>query len=605
LAAFVDRDERVREWLELSVQTMRDLADSPALVCGLLTNDLLDSEWQKWVAAARALNPQAFITTSWDRQPPTPWVVDLKKRAIVRLVHALSQQPFILCRDNASLTSAGRTAYGSSLERWFQTTETSGETKWISQEDLSAEKNEAGSSTLLAATEGELGHAYVDFNLSGGQMVLRRYDPIGLESWIDWLRTGTTPPSASAQTTTTETPEGFAEPVHAIEHSILSSSPLRRGSADRFFRDEPALERLHLRVDLWASIVREVHRACTLTTRPFFNLAPDSFRIDAGSASLRVPAGWASRPSVVKPGEAMPIVIAELGTLFVPCGPAWDTSSVERFGGWQLGKGTVRFSQISEAKEGAMRLEGFIDGSGLRDATESTIVWVQLPLDNKTLSFVATLEPEQGAVGRAGIRFKASNALVPSQMIARLKNAASPRRSCQYCVLTPVSPTLDLHALGMIGLRILLAPDASSVTELEDDIFELASLLPKTPEISHLDYVATLPETNPRLLRLLSASDWNPHPKESANSYAPIPKELWYAVVRELVEFVAVEEHPPATAAHEALENLDSSAWLTPFSARLLSLENLSIHIRGLLTAPRPAQEEIARVIHQFIGQKK
>jgi hypothetical protein len=148
-----------------------------------------------------------------------------------------------------------------------------------------------------------------------------------------------------------------------------------------------------------------------------------------------------------------------------------------------------------------------------------------------------------------------------------------------------------------------LAPEAATVLELEDDLFELVSLLPQPFEISHLASFAKSPEINPRLQRLLSASDWN-STTESPARVSTIPPDLWFAVVRELIAFVAVEERPAASQSGEAHSASGGLHWFQPLTIHLASLEALALHTRGLLTAPRQAHEEIARVVHQFVERK-
>jgi hypothetical protein len=64
------------------------------------------------------------------------------------------------------------------------------------------------------------------------------------------------------------------------------------------------------------------------------------------------------------------------------------------------------------------------------------------------------------------------------------------------------------------------------------------------------------------------------------------------------MEFVAVQEQveidPPVAA--------DAPAWLQPLAQRQRALGDLALHLRGLLSAPQPAHEEISRLVHRFVG---
>jgi hypothetical protein len=178
---------------------------------------------------------------------------------------------------------------------------------------------------------------------------------------------------------------------------------------------------------------------------------------------------------------------------------------------------------------------------------------------------------------------------LPANAALRLK--ATARMPCQFVILRPVSPVFDIHALGVIGVRIFLADDPAAVGELVDDLFELAALLPQRESIEDLRDLGATREISDRLRRLLSPPGWARTPGGAA-----LAENVWLATIREIIDFVTAEIPDANEAADE-----NGAAWLQPLAERLSSLEQLAAQVGRLLVAPRLDQDEVARVVHRFL----
>lgn len=585
LAAVVDLQGRALEWLEIGVQAPQDLVDSPAARCGLLSNALLDREWNRVTEALIRLNPDAVLSAGSIGSDGCFWAVDFDLGITVPLAPAAGGPPFVMCRDESRLQQAKRAPYATSFERWFMSEAKPGEVTWISAGELDDVTTLPATVTAVGAGKGP----FLPLNPAGGPVLIRRLPPLSLDGFSSWLRVrGARDAAAPAETV----PPEASDPLARLEHGILAAPAPTATPVAKYFEAQAPLESFYLRIELWKAVVDEALRVCRLSDRPFFDLAPDSFRVSPGSYAPLIPPGWSFSVDLVRPGVAAPFELPGFGTCFVPCGNGIGSPLFERFGGWMEGSGTVRISQASDAGEGQTRLEGSIEGQGLRTGTTQRIVWVQIPMDRQSLTFMASLETDQGAA-RAGVRFRALVKDVPAATLTQLKSAAAPRRTCQYHVLRPVDPALDIHALGLIGMRILLANDQAVLPELEDDVFELAALIPDDCSVDQIALLVDSPEVGERAKRLLSAKEWNPGADDTT-----IPRELWYATVRELAEFVGVDENETLPPTHD---ETGAALWLQPLAARALALQRLALHVRGLLSAPRPAHEEIARAVHRFV----
>jgi len=588
LAAVVDLDGRALEWLEFGVQSPQDLADSPAARCGLLSNALLDREWELVVDALKRLSPGAVISSGAFSQDGQFWVVDFDSRTCVALTQTASGAPLVICRDESRLREAKQSSYTTSLERWFCAGSKPGEETWVSASSLGDLSALPEGVSAKGVGKGPL----FPLTPAGGTILLRRLPPVSLEGFVGWLRErGTRDPAAPKTDAPVE-----ADPLLRLERSLLDVPAPPSAPVVKYFETQAALESFYLRIELWKAVVEETLRVSRMADRPFFDLACDSFRVSPGGYSPLIPPAWSFAVEVIRPGIAAPFDLPGIGTCFVPCGNGVGSPLFERFGGWLEGTGTIRISQATDAGDGQTRLEGSIEGQGLRTGDSQRIVWVQVPIDRQSLTFMASLETDQGAA-RAGVRFRALVKDIPDALLTKLKSAAAPRRNCQYHMLRPVDPALDIHALGLIGMRILLANDGALLPELEDDVFELAALIPDECGVDEIALLSESAEVGERAKRLLSAKEWNPGADEGT-----IPREVWHATVRELTAFVGIDEQETLPPSHS---DDGTPLWIAPLANRVLALQRLAFHVRGLLTAPRPAHEEIARAVHRFVRSQR
>lgn len=567
LAAVLDGDRHVFAWFEVVVQVPSDFSVSPAARTGLITNASLDAQWAHAQSIRQALSPASSVklpdgvTASLSKA----WVVDWAERRLRPWTHPDNPTPVELCRDDRVLLREGKPAYTTSLERWFRAGESG---PWISHSQLRER---------IAPSPAPSTSDCLDFTSAAGQLAIYRASPLTLDGFLLAL----------------------AAPGEAVrEDQVDVSQPAAPNSLDEMWRrsfvgtgstwrgwvpGSEALERFYLRLSLWSRLVALVLDHCRASRQPLFNLATDSFRIEIPATHGALPPAWMAEPSLVKPGEVVTLALNGQ-THFVPTSP----SNTRRHGhhevGWKLDTGSVRFTQVFDLAERVVRIEGFLDSPALRHAAAETLIWVELRVRNLPLVFSATIDLEHG-LARSGARFRAERVDLPPEILQSLRSAASPKHSCQIALFQPVAATYDVHLLGLIGLRMLLAVDEAGALELSENFFDLAALLPVRSGIEHLKLVAATPEISQHLKRLLSPENW-----VRGTGHATFPAELWLATLHELLAFITVDGTQVETGPD----------WLGPLVERAESLGQLCTHVRGLLLTPRAAEEEIGRVVHRF-----
>lgn len=573
LAGLVDQRNRVVEWLEVWVQCSHELDTSPLSRVSVAANALYDKQWLNAIDAIRDFDDEHFIETKWEAAPTAPLVVDIDQMAVVRLVLPESGVPFELCRDDSVLKAAQLGAYSSTLERWFFAKTPNGEVTWASVHELLAGE----SPEKVAIPETGRNARTTDFNVGAGFMLLRKHHPVGIDAFGDWL-------DALARGDLAAQPKRDSSPIESDTLAAWTQMSQQLPGGD------VVTENAYLRVQFWCAMVAEVHKLCTRLGVPFLNLTIDSFRVSLCTPVTQRAPMCPFRPVLVHPGDAIAIKVGDTEVGFAPLRGALSSPyALPKFGGWLDGSGTIRVRQVSDAGQGHSRIEGVIDSKELKNVMPGTYAWVQARVDGHSISFFAKVEADAGGA-RAGIPFSAAAAQLPPNADNRLK--AIPRHPCQFVLLDPVHPVFDVYSLGVIGVRMFLTQDTQALNEVVDDILELAALLPQGATTDDLHQLSRAKEVNDRVRALLSVPYWAKDPAGEPR----LAENVWYIIVRELVEFVAAE-----VPAEDTSGALDGRHWLQPLSERLASLQEVTGQIGRLLISPRPDHEEVARIVHSFV----
>lgn len=578
LAALTDQQDHVVEWLEIWVQCSHELDESPLARSASICNASNDRQWLDAADAMRSLSPDSFLETDWATKLSSPLVVDLSRHAVVRLVHPTSKIPLELCRDDAVLKSGGLGAYSSTLERWFFSKSTDGKLSWLSIRDLiQSDANET-----IALPEGGSNGPVVHFNIGAGIMLLRRYYPVSLDGFLDSLTTEQAADEAKSDISS----------FTVVEQDILNNFQSRNYRTLHAAEDS-TLAGAQIRIQLWLSIVQEAFRLSSQLKKPFFNLSTDSFRISFNAPPPLSRDVWPFRAELVHPGDSTAIRIGNSDAGFAPLrGTLASNHAMPKFGGFLEGSGTLRIRQVNEIGDGRMRMEGILDGTEFRNTHPGSYVWVQTIVDARPLSFYAKIEGDKGN-NRTGTTFSVPSIELAAGVANRLKAAA--RQPCQFVILQPVDPVFDIYSLGVIGVRIFLANGPFSVGEFVDDLFELAAVLPRGESTGDLRRLVGSTDLSERIRRLLNPPTWG---KDSADSPA-LAESVWLAILRELVDFVAIEVHEQYSETPGASQA--EQTWLEPLAVRLASLEQLSHSVSRQLRSPRQDFDEVARVVHSFV----
>ncbi len=583
LAGIADRRDRVLSWLELWVQYPTDLAGTPAGQCGLLTNERLDAAWERIVKSITELAPESIVDSGWAAFPLTALAVDVERRAVVTLGATASGAGFQLCRDDERLQAARLALYGNTLERWFEAKEPGGEPRWCSVEQVNQPDHLRPRANDGAPAEaGTLLH----LNPAAGGMLLRDFSFLTLGGVIRRLASVNGP---NAEIVAQGDSEDVAGDLALLEARFIAEQVAAIPRSKPYHEEENALASLYGRLELWHQLVREVYDQSDRQGVPLLNLTGDSFRVRVGGNEDGI-SPFRFQAQLVQPSDAFRFEATATQHCFVPLVGFGAVELADGFGGWKAGSGTIRLNQVVETADG-VKLEGFVEAAGLRGVALPPMLWLVIPGAGTDITFMAALESEQ--VGpRASVRFRALIRHFPADALKRLKSGVTSRLTCRFFALRPMDPAIDIHALGLLGIHLLLGGESTQADELEDDMFDLATLLPSPCDVSDLKLIAESPGISERIVRLLAPAAWI-----TAGNSSAVPADLWLAVIRTLAEFVTVEENLERAFTPDAQDR----TWLEGLKQRLVTLGHLVHHTRGLIATPRAAHEEIARAVYRFV----
>jgi hypothetical protein len=490
--------------------------------------------------------------------------------------------------NDAELQSAGLPVYSGSLHRYWSYAAGAGETSAFHAATVQAPR--PGSVRSRQEAQGANGEP---LNPEGGLMMVRRHAPLSLDDYLDLLD-GKSWPGVAAGAGLEScglVPAG----VTAID-SVLHSSGLLflegRGQPGRF------LESFHLRLQLLRDLVSLARESVARLQTPFLNLTSDSFRIELERGARHLPLLWLSRPVLAQPGQAIAVPVpAGEQRHFVPLEPA--VSSIFRPDSLGLparGQARVRLRKVEGDTLGRLSVEGTLHSSTPLRWANRDLVWLKLPLGAGTVDVFGRLDREEGlACGEARLR---CTHLVIEPVASRALLAAE--GGCFNAVpfeTVPMNSTpCDLHALGVIGVRILIVNPRNTLSVALDEVLSFARQLGVNAQDGEglgpraLQIVARDPRWVEGLgSHRLSAEDLAP--SEAARW---LPDQLWWRTVATLARFF------PGQGADSYVADLGDAppfALEQVFDRPLADLDALILAARGLLFSDWAANREVTAVI--------
>ena len=440
LGCVTDAADRVQQYVELWVQDLAGLGDTPDACREALSNAVLDARWVQHFDALKELDA---VATGCETAHPLPVLLDIAKGGPVHIIDGESGSAFALCTDESLLLEKGLPAYGSTLERYLHVPELDTESRFISVGGRAGSSAEDLSSLMA--------DGLVPLNPAGGLLMVRPHVPLKLEEYLTVLNGGS---------------------WHGVWHgrSVIdtegwgpSLSGAEGGDSDgRLFGEVSGVssrlvETFHLKLRLLADATAAVRHLVARTQRPLLNLTPESFAVRMAQPGCGLPFLWTARTQLVAPGESVALNLKESSKqYFIRTGPARTSVYYPAFVGIPTrGRGGVRIVDMVEESGDKLALSGSFVSREEIDATANDLIWLRFHLSCGQVDVYAHLADDTRAAGQWQFRTLArkfdaeARAAIEAAVGVEIPNAL-------FEVVYVSSTPCDLYALAVIAVQTLL-----------------------------------------------------------------------------------------------------------------------------------------------------
>ena len=593
LGAVADADARVQEWVEIWVQTLelRDLAFSSYQE--KLVNHSFDQRWHSEFEMVKASSPEETIVTGMEKQNPAPILIKRRANQNSSLAAPVTASAWYLCKDDALLEKFGLPPYSTSPFRYLhEPNAPEPKTFLATAADAPANSHVQGIERLKTPDASEV------FNPHAGLIRVARLSPLGLEDYLQVLEGRAW--------------EGIGPgPTRLFQRGIYADlqtwSARPRGMSFLLHGGGNPTDKLNeiffLKLSILRDILYEVRSYIKAQQMPLLNLSPASFGIRLQAVGEQFPALWTARCSLTRLGQAHPLKIRSTEQrYFIRMGKSEPSLFLpEGLGAHSFGIGSVRLRNVQSETDGIV-LEGTLVAEDYLGLDPHDLLWFKLPLAEEKLEFYAHVYTSE-AVGPREARFRTVPAKLPEGTVATLKKSVIAFSKSPYEIWPLLSSPCDLHSLGIIAIRILLANSQTNLPVTVDDVLGLARHLGKEPTAENKlpEKLRGLLERDQNLRNLLSPHSLVETGLSPEDAQAKIHADIWLETMALLLRLF------PGAGTHSFCKNFGDVSPLaleTVLDRPLQELETIILRLRSSLTPSLAMNEEIARVIVEEINRE-
>jgi len=528
LGCLVDRAGRWLEWVEIAVQHIDGLQNTPTAFREMLSNHLLDSRWAQRCNLLRELQPDEVVVCGHELEPPPALYYDPAAGRMTVLEDAGG--PWQLCRDDELLLQAGLPAYSSSLARYVMAPSNAPATGFLPA-TKSAIINE--NTVELSAAFPQATH-WIPFNPSCGLLEVRRFHPLGYEEYLDILsglpwhgirRHG-------QLIELNETWPAVGELAGENPPLFLAATTLENRLAEVFY----------LKLHLFSQVLRWVRQITRRTQLPFLNLGGESFRVRFESPHGALPLGWCARCNLLQPGQAVALRARDAGQRFFIRlgGPAQSIYLPAKVGQIASGLGEVRLRGVVKENDKII-VRGTLALRQPVTATSADILWLRLTLAQGSLDFFGHVYPEE-ALSRMDLPFRTWPLALDEEDETALHTAVGQFNlpPAPFEIIPLLSAPVDMHALAVLAVRTFLTPREAGFQDAVDDTLGLARAvaMQHQPGVPLTTRLQNLLSQNNQWLKAFGPHNLiidGPSPEQA---FAAVPPDLWWGLLALILEML-------------------------------------------------------------------
>lgn len=530
LGAMLDASGSVVHWLELWVQNLDGLEATPPAYRDALNNRVLDDRWARLASALESMPRRTLIRTGLEDASSLPVYIDPESKSPVHPCVQEVGAGLEICTDDSLLRELGLPEYSTTLARYLWAPEMGLESPFV---PATAATPETGPSVSLEAATGET-RELVPFNPCGGRVLVRLHAAMALEeydrlieggSW-EGPRHGKSPlPLESPE------PEPFDDPDEAERGLLLG----RQGKCGR------TVEALHLKLRTLAQMVDEAARFTAATGRPLLNLTDASFRVFGAGSGVGLPALWASRVSLVEAGSAVELALGEGGASCYLV-PEEELQGIyrPRVRASVRGRGSVRIREVHADGDKGLVIEGTLSTDERLGAASSDVVWLVLPVGDRRIDLYASVSADRAMTG-GELRLKTFGKAMSDGDRAALEGARGVLiEQVSFEVIPLLRSPCDMHALAVLGAKLLLAGPDRPLAVVLDELMSLAGRLAEGGghETPIEDRIAAIFDEDARWIDALGPVRLTVEGAGPGEAFGLVPSGVWFGVLGTLVRML-------------------------------------------------------------------
>lgn len=594
MGCIIDTCGCVHEWLELWVQNTGHLINIASACRQSLSNAMLDDRWRRQCQAFEQLDEEAVVKTGWESEHPLPTFLDISARSPLHPTVAGSGAPWKLCRDEGLLQQKGLPGYCSSLHRYLYVPAAGPDSQFVPVTPG------APTNAFTKPMSGICGdpRQVIPFNPGAGLMLVKKHNPIGLETFIDILSGSTWDGLKHGRSVL-----DLGEQVDAMrkDKTILSASG--RLFLDTQGRRGRLVETFHLKLRLLADIVSSVHSMAHHLQRPLLNINPNNWQVKLGEPGRGLPFLWTAKPVLSDPGDAIPLAIERTDVQYYLPSSVPGTS-IYRPAITSLptkGHASIRIRQVLPDTSDATIVEGTFTTQERIEIASRDLVWFRLNLAHGSVNLCAHLEADS-AMAAGEWRFRTVAHSVSDVEVSDLRAAEGvPMLGIPFEIIPLLSTPCDLYSLAVVAVRILFVDDTTTLPVALDEMLSL-SRQTRADSGASTGLEARISDIFSKDNRWLESL--GPHhlafdkiiPDEA---FGLIPHELWWKTVA-----IILRMFPGAGPDSECKDFGDAQqgGLHKVFERTMADLDNLILRTRCLIVTDWKSNQEIADVIQRYLS---
>jgi hypothetical protein len=593
LGCIVDSSAKVLDWLELWIQNSGTLINTPAESRLSLSNAVLDDRWHRQFRAFEQLDAAAIVTTGLENFNPPPTFLDLSAGLPVHPMDPESGTPWKLCKDEGLLQQNGLPSYNSSLHRYLYVPASGSGSKFVPVTP-GAPTNESTKPLSEICTDGVNA---IPFNTAAGLMLVKRHDPIDLETYIDILSGAPWDGLKHGRSVL-----DLGEHIKALRKDETNLSCEGRLFLETQGRYGRLIETLHLKFRLLADIVSSAHAMVYHLQRPLLNVSPESWRIKLSEVGLGLPFLWTAKVVLGDPGDAIPLATKCSDLQYYLPSPSAGTSIYRPLVSSlpTKGRASVRMrSVLSEANDTTV-VEGTFTTQERVEISSHDLVWLRINLACGDIDLYAHLESDSAmAAGEWRFRTVAQN--INETEVSDLQAAEGiPMSEIPFEITPFLSSPCDLYSLAVLAIRILLVDNTNNLPVALDETLSLMRQMEADYDDSTglEKRISDIFNKDTRWLESLGLHHLIFDEISSDEAFGIIPSELWWATLG-----IILRMFPGLGPDSECRDYGDAQpgGLHKVFERTIGDLDQLILRTRSLIVSDWESNQEISAVIQKYL----